>query len=170
MNNLLVLLASAIVPTITGFIWYNPKVFGNAWMKAADMSEEKIKGANLAVIFGVSLLLSFLLAFSLAPIVIHQFGVMGMLEGAMRPESPTAAEATALFNSLMETYGSNHRHFGHGALHGAMTALFLVLPVMGTNALFERKGFKYIAINAGYWMLTLALMGGIVCQFFQFPM
>jgi hypothetical protein len=170
MNNLLVLLASAIVPTITGFIWYNPKVFGNAWMKAADMSEEKIKGANMAVIFGVSLLLSFLLAFSLAPIVIHQFGVMGMLEGAMRPESPTAAEATALFNSLMETYGSNHRHFGHGALHGAMTALFLVLPVMGTNALFERKGFKYIAINAGYWMLTLALMGGIVCQFFQFPM
>ncbi len=170
MNNLLVLLASAIVPTITGFIWYNPKVFGNAWMKAADMSEEKMKGANMAVIFGVSLLLSFLLAFSLAPIVIHQFGVMGMLEGAMRPESPTAAEATALFNSLMETYGSNHRHFGHGALHGVMTALLLVLPAMGTNALFERKSFKYIAINAGYWTLTLALMGGIVCQFFQFPM
>lgn len=168
--NYAVLLATAIIPTITGFIWYNPKVFGNAWMKAADMSEEKMKGANMAVIFGVSLLLSFLLAFSLAPIVIHQFGVMGMLEGAMRPESPTAAEATALFNSLMETYGSNHRHFGHGALHGIMTALLLVLPVMGTNALFERKSFKYIAINAGYWTLTLALMGGIVCQFFQFPM
>lgn len=170
MNNLLVLLASAIVPTITGFIWYNPKVFGNAWMKAADMSEEKIKGANMAVIFGVSLLLSFLLAFSLAPIVIHQFGVMGTLESAMRPESPLAAESKALFDSIMETYGTHHRHFGHGALHGAMTALFLVLPVMGTNAMFERKGFKYIAINAGYWMLTLALMGGIVCQFFQFPM
>jgi len=168
--NFAVVLAAAIIPTITGFIWYNPKVFGNAWMKAADMSEEKIKGANMAVIFGVSLLLSFLLAFSLAPIVIHQFGVMGMLEGAMRPESPTAAEATALFNSLMETYGSNHRHFGHGALHGVMTALFLVLPVMGTNALFERKSFKYIAINAGYWTVTLALMGGVICQFFQFPM
>jgi len=168
--NYAVLLAAAVIPTITGFIWYNPKVFGNAWMKAADMSEEKMKGANMAVIFGVSFLLSFLLAFSMAPIVIHQFGVMGMLEGAMRPESPTAAEATALFNSLMETYGSNHRHFGHGALHGVMTALLLVLPVMGTNALFERKGFKYIAINAGYWALTLALMGGVICQFFQFPM
>jgi hypothetical protein len=168
--NFAVVLAAAIIPTITGFIWYNPKVFGNAWMKEADMSEEKIKGANMAVIFGVSLLLSFLLAFSLAPIVIHQFGVMGMLEGAMRPESPTAAEATALFNSLMETYGSNHRHFGHGALHGIMTALLLVLPVMGTNALFERKSFKYIAINAGYWTVTLALMGGVICQFFQFPM
>jgi hypothetical protein len=168
--NYAVLLAAAVIPTITGFIWYNPKVFGNAWMKAADMSEEKMKGANMAVIFGVSFLLSFLLAFSMAPIVIHQFGVMGMLEGAMRPESPTAAEATALFNSLMETYGSNHRHFGHGALHGVMTALLLVLPVMGTNAMYERKSFRYIAINAGYWALTLALMGGVICQFFQFPM
>jgi len=168
--NYAVLLAAAVIPTITGFIWYNPKVFGNAWMKAADMSEEKMKGANMAVIFGVSFLLSFLLAFSMAPIVIHQFGVMGMLEGAMRPESPTATEATALFNSLMETYGSNHRHFGHGALHGVMTALLLVLPVMGTNAMYERKSFRYIAINAGYWALTLALMGGVICQFFQFPM
>jgi len=170
MNNLLVLLAAAIVPTVIGFIWYNPKVFGNAWMKAAGLTEEKLKVGNMPLIYGLSFVLSFLLAFSMAPMVIHQFGVMGMLEGAMRPESATAAEATALFKSLMETYGSNHRHFGHGALHGVMTALLLVLPIMGTNAMFERKSFKYVAINAGYWMLTLALMGGIVCQFFAFPM
>lgn len=170
MTNLLVLLAAAIIPTITGFIWYNPKVLGNAWMKAAGLTEDSMKGANMAIIFGVSFVLSFLLAFSMTPVVIHQFGVMGMLEGAMRPESPTMAEATALFNSLMETYGSHHRHFGHGALHGAMTALLLVMPIMATSAMFERKGFKYIAINAGYWALTLAIMGGIICQFFKFPM
>ena len=35
----------------------------------------------------------------------------------------------------------------------------------GTNALFERKGFRYIAVNAGYWILTLMIMGGIICQF-----
>jgi hypothetical protein len=46
-----------------------------------------------------------------------------------------------------------------------MTGLLLVLPVMGTNALFEGKGFKYIAINCGYWTITLALMGGIICAF-----
>jgi len=39
-----------------------------------------------------------------------------------------------------------------------------VLPVMGVNALFERKGFKYIAINVGFWTVSLALMGGIICQ------
>jgi hypothetical protein len=43
--------------------------------------------------------------------------------------------------------------------------LFFALPVMGTNALFERKGFKYIAINVGYWTVTLALMGGVICHF-----
>jgi len=31
--------------------------------------------------------------------------------------------------------------------------------------MFERRGFKYIAIHGGYWMLTLGLMGGIICQF-----
>jgi hypothetical protein len=40
-----------------------------------------------------------------------------------------------------------------------------MLPILATNALFERKGFKYIAINAAYWIITLAVMGGIICQF-----
>jgi hypothetical protein len=41
----------------------------------------------------------------------------------------------------------------------------LVLPILSINAMFERKGFKYIAINAGYWIITLGLMGGIICGF-----
>jgi hypothetical protein len=31
--------------------------------------------------------------------------------------------------------------------------------------LFERKGFRYIAINGGYWIISMALMGGIICAF-----
>ena len=33
-----------------------------------------------------------------------------------------------------------------------------------TNAMFEAKGFTYITVNAGYWIISLALMGGIVCR------
>lgn len=33
------------------------------------------------------------------------------------------------------------------------------------NALFERRGFKYIAIHTGYWLITLAIIGGLMCQF-----
>ncbi|MBL4587462.1 MAG: DUF1761 domain-containing protein, partial [Flavobacteriales bacterium] len=67
--------------------------------------------------------------------------------------------------NFKEQYGTVHRSFGHGAAHGLAASLFFVLPVLGINALFERKGFKYIAINVGYWMLTLILMGGVICQF-----
>ena len=63
----------------------------------------------------------------------------------------------------MAKYGNNFRTFSHGAVHGVLAGLFFVLPVMGTNAMFERKGFKYIAINVGYWIVTLAIMSGIVC-------
>jgi hypothetical protein len=46
-----------------------------------------------------------------------------------------------------------------------MGGLTLALPIIGINALFERRGFKYIAINVGYWVVSMAIMGGIICQF-----
>jgi hydrogenase maturation factor len=36
---------------------------------------------------------------------------------------------------------------------------------VGINALFERRGGKYILVHVGYWIVTLALIGGVVCQF-----
>lgn len=156
--NYIPILAAAFVPTIVGFLWYNPKVFGNAWMQAADMTEEKMKGANMAVIFGAGLFLSVLLAFILTTVVIHQAHVDALFKGDDNPLHLAAKE------TFLSAYGDRFRTFGHGALHGLVAGLFIVLPVLGTNALFERKGYMYIAINVGYWCLTLALMGGIICQ------
>ena len=42
--------------------------------------------------------------------------------------------------------------------------MFVVLPVLSIIAMFEKKSVKYVAINAGYWVVTLAIMGGIICQ------
>jgi hypothetical protein len=36
---------------------------------------------------------------------------------------------------------------------------------MGTNALFERRSWKYIFMNVGYWALSAAIMGGIISAF-----
>ena len=52
--------------------------------------------------------------------------------------------------------------FKHGAFHGVIAALFVVLPTLGTNALYEQKSWKYILINVGYWVVCFALMGGIL--------
>lgn len=158
--NFPIILGAAFIPTIVGFIYYNPKFgLGKAWMSASGVTEEMAKTGNMAVIFGVSLLLSVMLAISVNFNVVHQTGIDSLFNGL------TDEASLAYLANFHETYGHIHRSFGHGALHGVLMGLFLVLPVLGTNALFEHKGFKYIAVNVGYWIITLALMGGVICQF-----
>ncbi len=158
--NLPVILGAALIPTIVGFIYYNPKIgLGKAWMNASGVTDDMAKTGNMAIIFGVSLVLSAMLAVSVNFNVIHQTGIASLFNGL------TDEESLAYLANFNEKYGHVHRSFGHGALHGVLMGFFLVLPVLGTNALFERKGFKYIAVNVGYWVITLALMGGVICQF-----
>ena len=68
-------------------------------------------------------------------------------------------------NESIPNWAENYRTFGHGAVHGFAAGLLGALPILATNAMFERKGFKYIAVNVAYWILTLTLMGGFICQF-----
>ena len=159
--NFLAVLVAALVPMAMGFIWYNPKVLGNAWMKAAGLDEEKLKGANMAVIFGLSFVFSFLLAFFIQPMVIHQFHIMSSFYDYQEQIKDVTTSEGALFKQVMDLVGSGHRTFGHGMLHGVMSGLFVVMPIIATGAMFERKGFKYIAINAGFWIISLGIMGGI---------
>lgn len=156
--NWLAVLAAALSTLVVGFIWYNPKVFGTAWMKETGMTEEKAKGANMFKIFGMAILFAFFISFILQFMVIHQFGPMGMVGG---PEFFDSAKPS--FASFMADYGSAYRTFKHGALHGFMAGLFFALPVIGTNALFERRSAKYILINGGYWIVCCTIIGGIVC-------
>lgn len=162
--NFLVLLIAAVVPMIVGFIWYNPKTLGTAWMKAAEVSEDKMKGANMALIFVLSFVFAYLLAMAEQFMVIHQYHVYSIFQGDPTMSDPNSA-TSLMINDFMAKYGNNFRTFKHGALHGTIAGLFVALPIIGTNALFERKSFKYIFINAGYWTITLALMGGVICAF-----
>lgn len=147
---------AAVAALVVGFIWYNPKVFGNAWMEASGMTEEQAKGGNMAKIFGLALFFAVLLAILLMQFTNHQWGAMGMIGG-----EPEAAKES--FNAFMADYGSVFRDFKHGALHGTIFGIFGALPIIGTIALFERKSAKYIFINSGYWIVTLAVMGAILC-------
>ena len=156
--NFLAILVAALVPMILGFLWYNPILFGNVWMAETEMSEEKIKGGNMAVIFSVSFLLSIMLSFFTQVLTIHQMGALGMIGG-----DPSAEDVLPSFQTFMNDYGTNFRTFKHGALHGFLAGIFMALPLIGINALFERKSGKYILINAGYWTIVLVIMGAIVC-------
>jgi hypothetical protein len=161
-TNTLFYFLAAIVPMIVGAIWYNPGVFGKAWMKHSGVTEEMIRGGNMLLIFGLSYGFSLLLAFELSYLVIHQSGFYALFSNELFAGD---AAVEAYVNTFTEQYGDKHRHFGHGALHGGMTAILFALPIIGIVGMFERKRWNYVLIHAGYWFVTLTLMGGVLCQF-----
>jgi hypothetical protein len=159
------LLVAALVPMALGFIYYNPKVVGKAWMAAAGMTEDKMKGGNMAVIFGVSFLFALMMAFVMNIIAYHDAFVQGAMyyatNGTMKPEA--GSELAKWFEYYQTNLAASNHTFKHGLFHGiGIAGLFIALPVLATNALFERKGFKYIAINGIYWIICLGIMGGIM--------
>jgi hypothetical protein len=162
--NPLILAIAALIPLVVGFIYYHPKTFGNAWMTTSGLTEESLKKGNFALICFLCYVFSFLLASFVTNLVIHQNGFFSILmnePGLQEPGSPLNNYVT----DFMSKYGKNFRTFKHGAFHGVLGALFFAFPVIGINALFERRSWKYTAIHVGYWTLTLGLMGGIICQF-----
>jgi len=160
----LVLALAALVPLIIGFLWYSKMLFANAWMNSAGLSEENLKGGNMAMIFGLTYLFSFFLATAIQFMVIHQYSVFSIFADTPEFKDPTS-ELGMWAKDFFDKYGSNFRTFKHGVAHGVLSGIFFVLPVVGINALFERRSFKYIFIHTGFWTVTLALMGGIICQF-----
>lgn len=161
--SIFIVIASAFIPLLVGFIYYNPKVLGAVWMNATGLTEEKMKGANMLVIFGVSLLLSFLMSFFLFGLVVHQTDIFSLLINE-KGFGEEGSEVMNTIKSFMNAYGNNFRTFKHGALHGTLVGVFIIFPMITTNAMFERKSFKYSLINSGYWIISLALMGGTLCQ------
>lgn len=139
MVNFISIAVAALSSLLVGFIWYNPKTFGNAWMKAVGLTEESAKNSNMALVFGVTYVVAFLLAFYIY-VTVNFGGAPGMEHG-------TPAYQT----------------FKHGSFHGLILGLMVSMPVIVTNALFEQRNFKYMLINAGFWTICMALMGGIVC-------
>ena len=147
---------AAVAALVIGAVWYNPKLFGNAWMREAGMTEEKMKGGNMAKIFGLALLFAAMLALALMQVTNHQMGALSLVGG-------DASLALPSYEAFMADYGSAFRDYGHGAFHGVIFGILVALPILGTNALFERKSGKYIFINLGYWIVTLGVMGAILC-------
>jgi len=137
--NFLAIIVTALIPMIMGFIYYHPKVFGNAWMSSLGITQEDLKKGNMAIIFGVSFLMSFLLTWFL------------------------------LYNADGPGQEGPYDSFKHGAFHGIELGLLVAMPVMVINGLFERKNFKNLAINTCYWLITLTLMGGTIDAMNHWP-
>ena len=62
--NWLAVCAAAVSAFFVGGLWYGP-LFGKAWMAAGEFSEEMLAKRNLPMVFGLSLLASFVAAINL---------------------------------------------------------------------------------------------------------
>ena len=160
--NFIAILVASVVPLIVGFIWYNPKVFGTVWMNESGVTEEKMKNANMARIFILSFVFSFLFAMGATQLVIHQNHFHSVLMEEPGYEETGSELQNYVDDYFMDKYGNNFRTFKHGMAHGFFSGIFILLPIIAINALFERKSWKYILINLGYWVVTLIIVGGIV--------
>lgn len=154
--NFYAILVATLVSLLVGFVWYNPKVFGTIWMNETGMTEEKAQKGNMLKIFGLTIIYSFLISFMLSGMVIHQIGALGMVGGEVEKALPSYA-------AFMADYGDAFRSYKHGALHGCMTGILFVLPITAINSLFEHKSWKYILVTGGFWVVTLTIMGAIIC-------
>lgn len=156
---------AALIPFVLGALWYGP-LFGKPWMKVNGFTEEYLQKGNMAVIFGVSYLFCVMFSFMMTSFTIHQTNIYGLMVPEIK-EAGSAIQSDMI--EFFNKYGDRHRTFGHGAAHGLFFAVFIALPMIGVNALFERRGWKYIFIHWGYWAISTILIGGLLCAMLKFP-
>ena len=134
--NWLAVLVAGISAFVVGGIWYSPALFGKAWMKDNNFTEEEIrKGGNKGKIFGFTLIFSLLMAVNLA---------MFLSTPADCP--PQCAAKTDI------TWG---------AIAGFLAGIWTFCAI-AIHSLFELKPWRLIFINGFYSVVALILMGAII--------
>lgn len=138
--NFLAVIVAALIPMIIGAFYYGP-IFGKTWMDSLGYTEDDFKNRNFPLIYGLALVMAFIMAFFMKIIV-------------ELTHKDVSASGELIFGS--------HHTFGHGALHGAMLCLTLAAPVVVSLGLFQKNTAKNILLNVVYWVITWAIMGGIL--------
>lgn len=131
--NWLAVLVAGISAFVTGGIWYSPGLFGKAWMKDSQLTEEEIKKGNKGKIFGFTLIFSLLMAVNLAMFL-------------QDPKSAGCGPVTDI---------------SWGMTAGFLAGIWSFCAI-AIHSLFELKSWRLILINGGYSVVALVLMGAII--------
>lgn len=138
--NYIAVIVAALIPSIMGAIYYGP-LFEKQWLSSIGKTKEEMEPSNMAVTYGLALLMAVLVSMSLKMTIelVHRD-----------------------INSSGDLIFSSFHTFGHGALHGAMICLTLVVPIVVSLSLFHKMSGKNIILNIVFWTICFALMGGIL--------
>jgi|SRR2546429_5777822 len=78
--NYLAVVAAALAVMVVGYIWYNPKVFGNVWSKLTGRDMSKM--SNPGVSYGLTMLGNLVLCWVLAEVL--KFSGANTVPGALK--------------------------------------------------------------------------------------
>jgi hypothetical protein len=135
--NFIAVAVAALIPMIVGFVYYHPAVLGGPWMRANGFTLESVGNGPNPILYVVALAFSFLLS-------------MFVCVNVTGPGQDVAPD------------GHSYVTFQHGVVHGIMISILVVMPILGTMSVFERRGWAWVFTNLGYWMVTLSIMAGIL--------
>jgi len=126
---------AVIAATLSTFVigWlWYGPLFGKSWMDAIGLTDEDLQQNSMAKIFGFAFVFELIMAFNLA---MFFYGGGGG-------------------GSIITTVT--------GAFYGFLTGFGWIFFALAVNGLFERKSWRYIFINGGYWTISLTVMGLIL--------
>lgn len=132
--NYISVLVAVVASMAVGFMWYSPMLFGTPWMKLMGYSEASLKKdqQNMGKLYGTSFVLAIVTAFVLTHVIAFSMSF-----------------------------------YGYSALQTGITSAFwmwlgFVMPVQATDVLFSKRPWQLFAINTGYQLASLVVMGVVL--------
>lgn len=131
--NLVAVIVATLASFAVGFLWYMPSVFGETWRQLVKMDKKTMEKGPSPRAWMFTVFAALLQAYVLAHV-------------------------TYLFHSVFN---------GQSWLISALMSAFWMwagfqLPVFLTHDSFEHRRLKLTAINAGYQLVTLLVMGLVI--------
>ncbi len=160
--NWLLLSLTSLVPIIVAYLWFNPSVY-NRIFKGWNLSQFNIRWTPSSIC--ILLVLGFMYSITLSYQVIHQLHFQSLLMnevGFMNQEGSAYKDLVYIF----ELYGKNFRSFRHGAFHGLLNSIFIVLPILIYGRFASGSSWYSVFFQWLFWAICGVTMGGLICELY----
>ncbi len=124
---------AVVAQMVIGFIWFHPSVMGKMWAKANGISIDDMKPSNPGMTYGLTILYTLLFTMFLT------VNVLGPGQEDVK-----------------------YHTFQHGVAHAVALTLMIMIPVIGTPMLYEKRSWGWFIVHVGYWFLRMAVAMGIL--------